>query len=284
MTTHPEGAVVTLSPATTPRRNGGVLGLLAIQIRIEVLVAFRSLEFLIGVVGVPLLLYVMFGLPNVADTLPRGTSYALMMLVSMSAYGIVSLAIFAFGDELAKERGRGWTRTMRATPLPAWVHLAGQLVMAGIYALVIVVAMSAIAILAGGLSIPLGHLVGFTAVMLSGVLAFSTFGFAIAYLVRPRAATAIANLIFLPLSFCSGFFFPLSELPAFLRGVAPWLPTYHFGQLAWQQVAPTADVQAFTGLPVRSAALHLMWVLGCAVVCGVVALLAARREGVARRA
>lgn len=156
--------------------------------------------------------------------------------------------------------------------------------MACIYALIIVVAMSAIAILAGGLSIPLGDLVGFTAVMLSGVLAFSTFGFAIAYLVRPRAATAIANLIFLPLSFCSGFFFPLSELPPFLSKIAPWLPTYHFGQLAWQQVAPTADVQAFTGLPVRSAGLHLAWVLGCAFVFGIVALWAARRETVTRRA
>lgn len=284
MTTHPKGAVVALTPGATPHRNGGVLGLLAIQIRIEVLVAFRSLEFLIGVVGVPLLLYAMFGLPNVSDTLPRGTSYALMMMVSMSGYGIVSLAIFAFGDELAKERGRGWTRTMHATPLPAWVHLAGKVAMAGIYALIIVAAMSAIAMVAGGLSIPLADLLGFTVVMLSGVLAFSTFGFAIAYLVRPRAATAIANLIFLPLSFCSGFFFPLSELPAFLRGVAPWLPTYHFGQLAWQQVAPTVDVEAFTGLPVRSASLHLIWVLGCAVVFGVLALLAARRETVARRA
>ncbi|MGI8574355.1 MAG: ABC transporter permease [Egibacteraceae bacterium] len=274
------------TPASPPltRRNGGPLGLLALQVRTEVLAAFRSIEFVIGVVAVPVLLYAMFGLPGASITLPAGTPYGVMMLVSLSAYGIVSLAIFTFGDELAAERGRGWTRTLRATPLPSWVHLSGKMAMAVIYATLIVVTMSAVAVLAGGLSLDAWNWLAFAAVMLAGVLAFSTLGFAIAYLVRPRAAAAIANLIFLPLSFCSGFFFPLSELPGFLSTLAVWLPTYHFGQLAWRQMAPASDVAAFTGIPTASAVVHLAWVLGSAVVFGASALLAARREGVARRA
>ena len=58
--------------------------------------------------------------------------------------------------------------------------------------------------------------------MLAGVLAFSALGFAIALLARPRAAAVISNLIFLPLAFASGFFMPLSELPAAMRTIAPW--------------------------------------------------------------
>lgn len=283
MTAHPDGIFTALGREATTHRNDGWLGLLFMQIRIEVLAAFRSMEFLIGIVGVPVLLYVMFGL-SASGRLPAGTPYELMMLVSMSAYGIVSLAIFTFGDEVAKERGRGWTRTMRATPLPTWVHLSGKVAMAGVYAMIIVTVMSLVAMLVGSLSIPTSDLVGFGAVMLAGVAAFSPFGLSIAYLVRPRAATAIANLIFLPLSFCSGFFFPLSELPSFLSRIAPWLPTYHLGQLAWRQVAPTTDVEAFTGLAARPAGVHLLWVLGCTVIFGALVLLAARRESVTRRA
>ncbi|MER3444647.1 MAG: hypothetical protein C4333_11245 [Meiothermus sp.] len=61
----------------------------------------------------------------------------------------------------------------------------------------------------------------------AGGLSLSTLGFALGYLARPKAASTIANLVYLPLSFASGFFFPLSRLPEFLREMAPYLPTYH---------------------------------------------------------
>lgn len=264
-------------------RNGGALGLLVFQVRMEVAAAFRSLEFVIGVVAVPVLLYAMFGLPPASSLLPGGTRIGVMMFVSLCAYGVVSLSIFTFGDELAKERGRGWPRTLRATPLPTWVYLAGKMAMAGVYALLIVVAMGLLASVAGGVSLRATQWITIAAIMVGGVLAFSTFGFALAYIVRPRAATAIANLIFLPLAFFSGFFFPLGELPPFLRDVAPWLPTHHLGQLAWQQVAPAGDVEAFAGIAPSSTAVHVTWVLGSTLVFGAAALLAARREAVTRR-
>lgn len=282
---------MTATTATPPRRplppgarrNGGPLGLLARAVRVNVLAGLRSPEFAVGVIAVPVLLYAMFGLPNAALRLPAGTRVGAMMLVSLTAYGVVSLAIFTFGDEVAKERGRGWPRTLRATPLPTWVYLGGKMAMAAVYALVITAVMSALAATAGGVSMPAGSWLGLAATMVAGVLAFSTFGFAIAYLARPRAATVIANLIFLPLSFFSGFFFPLSELPGILRDLAPWLPTYHFGQLAWSRVAPAADVEAFTGIVSSGQAEHVAWLLGCTALFGVVALLAARREAVTRR-
>ncbi|HXH83558.1 MAG TPA: ABC transporter permease, partial [Candidatus Tectomicrobia bacterium] len=45
-----------------------------------------------------------------------------------------------------------------------------------------------------------------------------------------------ANLVYLPLAFASGIFLPLEQLPAFVQRVAPYLPTYHYAQLAWSAV------------------------------------------------
>jgi ABC-2 type transport system permease protein len=253
------------------------------QVQVEFAATLRAAEFVGGALAIPVILYAMFGLPVASQILPDGTRVGAMMAVSFSAYGVVSLSIFTFGDELAKERGRGWTRTLRATPLSEGIHLAGKTVMALGHSLLIVVLIALVATLAGGVDLPLSSWIRVAAMLLVGVLTFSTIGFALAYLVRPKAASMIANLVFLPLSFCSGFFFPLQQLPDFLQRVAPYLPTYHYGQLAWQQVASDLDVEAFVGFAPQGTGVHLAWMLGCFVAFGTLAVYAAGREAVARR-
>jgi len=269
-------------PPVGTRPNAGPLGLLALAAWIELRSSARSTEFAVGAVAIPVLLYVMFGLSEV-DRLGDGTTMRTAMLVSLSAYGVISLAIFTFGDSIAKERGRGWTRTLRATPLPASIQLLGKTVTALAHAVLIVAAMSVLAATAGSVDLPISTWIAFGATMLGGVVTFSALGFAIALLARPRTATVISNLIFLPLAFASGFFVPLSELPATMRGIAPWLPTFHFGQLAYRIAMPASDVEEFTGITTGSIGVHLAWVTGTTVTLGGAALLAARREAVTRR-
>ena len=272
------------TPVSQPVRGAGRLGMYALQARTEVAAARRNVEYVIGLVVVPALLYAMFGLPNDGGPLaPGGSTFATLAVGSFGAYGVVSLAIFTFGDEVAKERGRGWIRTLRATPVPAGAYVVGKLCTAAVYALLIVAGLAAVSVPTGAAHLGAGTWLGLAATLVGGVLAFSSAGLAVAFLLRPRAATAIANLVFLPLAFCSGFFFPLSELPAFLRDAAPYLPTYHFGALVWRVIGTEADVAAITGIAPRPAGVHLAWIAACTVVCAAIALLAARRETVTRR-
>ncbi len=269
---------------TVPRRPARAnVRLLRLHSLTELRSSFRSAEFAVGAIAVPVLLYAMFGLPRVGSELPGGTPVTLAMLVSIACYGVVSLAIFTFGEDIAKERGRGWPRTLAATPFPTWVHLAGKTVTAVVHAALIVVVMGAAAAVVGDVDLTPTAWLALAATLVSGVVAFATLGFAIAYLARPRAATVIANLVFLPLSFASGFFFPLSELPDVIGRIAPWLPTYHFGQLAYRTVMPAEDVELWVGRAVQPVGVHLLVVVGSAVALGVVTLLAARREAVTRR-
>jgi ABC-2 type transport system permease protein len=279
---------MTTTPGPPPTRgdrtraNRGRLGLLALATWVDLRASTRSAELTVGAVAIPVLLYVMFGLPNPGE-LDGGTTMHTAMLVSLSAYGVVSLAIFTFGENLARERGRGWTRTLRATPLPVSVYLVAKTATAIVHAGLIVVAMSVLAATSGDVDLSARTWIALGITMLGGVIAFSALGYAIALLARPRAATAISNLIFLPLAFASGFFVPLSELPAALRTLAPWLPTYHFGQIAYRIVMPPSDVEDLTGITTRSIATHLTWLIATTTALAGLALRAAHREALTRR-
>ena len=265
------------------RRTGGWLGLLLLDALTEARASLRTPEFLALAITVPVLLYAMFGLPNAEETLPGGATVGVAMMVSMAAYGVVTLAITVFGEDVAKERGRGWVRTLYATGFPPAVHLAGKAGAALVHATLVVVAVGLLAAFAGGVELPPGRWLGFGAMLVSGVLVFSSLGFAIAYLARPRTATTLVNVIFLPLSFASGVFVPLSQLPGWVSQVASYLPTYHFGQLAYRTVMPDASVAAFTGSATAPVWVHVLWVAGSAVALVALALLGARREAVTRR-
>jgi ABC-2 type transport system permease protein len=72
--------------------------------------------------------------------------------------------------------------------------------------------------------------------LLAGSPPFITLGFAIGYLAGPHAAPGVANLVYLPLAFGSGLFVPIEQLPGFVQAAAPYLPNYHYAQLAWSAV------------------------------------------------
>lgn len=271
--------MTTPATATTPERrlspdakpSGSIAGLLAAQVLAEVRQARRVPQFLIGVVAVPVMLYAMFGLPEAGQIMAGGTDIGAMMFASLSCYGVVSLAIFTFGVDVAQERGSGWLRRLHVTPMPMWAYLAGKCAMAVVLTAAILVATLAVAYLAGGVRFDPARLARTCLVLVAGALAFSPMGFALAFWARPRAAAAIGNLVFLPLAFASGFFYTLNALPDFLQDLAHYLPTYHFGQLVWNQLGPTADVVAFGSPAPDPLLVHLSWVIGCFIVFGVLA-------------
>jgi ABC-2 type transport system permease protein len=265
-----------LSPLTRPA--GGMAQLLITQVTTEVRRYRRIPEYFIGVVVLPIILYGMFGLGDAGKALPLGTDVGAMMFVSIGCYAVVSQALFSFGGELATERSKGWLRRLRATPMPTWVYFAGKVALNLVFTLVSLGGMVAVAVIAGHVTFDLSRLIATIMILLTGVVAFSTMGSAIAYWVRPRAVSTIVNLVFLPLSFLSGFFYPLDQLPEVFAKVAPVLPTYHFGQLAWGLMAPAQDVASFGNPPSGSTVGHLAVVLGWFVGCGILTVLGYRRE------
>ncbi|SEA30021.1 ABC-2 type transport system permease protein [Bowdeniella nasicola] len=255
---------------------------LAAQVRAEVTRFRRLPEYVVGVVLLPVILFAMFGLTNRDNVLPSGLAVPGILVVSFAAYGVVSQSLFSFGSDLATERAQGWLRRMRATPMTMTTYFGGKLAMNIIFAIAMVALLLATASLFGKVDFHWPRALAAAAICVSGAIWFAPFGAAIAYWARPGAATTIVNLVFLPLSFLSGFFMPLAQLPEVFQKVAPFLPTYHFGALAWRTLAEPADLEFIMTDPAinlwLSAGIVAAWFLAASVLAIAGYRLEQRRE------
>jgi len=100
------------------------------------------------------------------------------------------------------------------------------------FGVIIVTALVTLGVTLGGVHITPSQIAHLAAVVVAGAIPFASLGLLLSLLVPPNAAPGVINLIYLPLSFCSGLWMPIEILPHWLQKLAPALPTYHYAQLA----------------------------------------------------
>ena len=176
--------------------------------------------------------------------------------------------IYGFGIGVANERAMKIDRLMRASPLPPLVFMLAKVVTALVFALLALLLLVGYGAVVGGIYQPPAIWAMVIARLLAGSLPFIALGFAIGYLSGPHAAPAVANLIYLPLAFASGFFVPVGQLPGFVQAIAPFLPTYHYAQLAWSALGAGSETLGTS----------LLWLAGYTALFLTLAVRAYRRE------
>jgi len=242
--------------------------MLVVQTLGELRVRWRTPAFSLTNLALPVLFFTFFGLPVAGDTMRNGVSVGAYLLASFAAYAVGSVMVYGFGIGVATERGMKVDLLMRATPLPPAIAILAKVLNALAFSLLSVVVLIVYGILVGGVRQDLTVWINVTARLLAGSLPFVALGFAIGYSAGPTVAPALANLIFLPLAFASGLFIPLDRLPGFVQRIAPYLPTYHYGQLAWSAV----------GVPSEPLLTSLAWLAGYTALFMAVTIRAYRRE------
>jgi ABC-2 type transport system permease protein len=204
------------------------------QIRFELLMLLRTPSFLVSSLAVPLVLFALVGLT--AGKNASGATDRVYFLASFATYGTVSVLLYSFGSRVAVERGQRINVLMRATPLPAAISLLAKVITALLFTLVLLALLGIFAVTVGGVQLDAGTWASLWIRLLLGSLPFIGLGLAIGYRASPTAAGPIINLTFLLLSFASGLFFPIHQLPTFVQHLATYLPLYWLGQLAWNAV------------------------------------------------
>jgi ABC-2 type transport system permease protein len=211
---------------------GRVLAMLLCETRMEWLRLLRAPAFSVPTLVFPLMFYLLFGVALGA----REPGTARHVLAALSAFGVMSPGLFGVGVTLAMDRERGLLELKRALPMPPGVYLGAKLIMAVLFACLVEIMMIFLAMMLGHVALtPLqwGELLFLAA---SGVLPFCALGLWVGTLARGQGAVAVLNLIYLPMSFLSGLWIPLSLLPQVLVQLAPLWPAYHLGQLALEVV------------------------------------------------
>ena len=138
---------------------------------------------------------------------------ATYMLATMGCFGVMAVALFGFGVSLAMERGQGWLQVKRASPMPVSAYFLAKLFAAVVFSTVIMLLLLAVGIPFGGVRLPLATAAKLVGILVAGSIPFSAMGLAIGYFAKPNSAPAVVNLIYLPMSFCSGLWIPLFMLP-----------------------------------------------------------------------
>jgi len=202
-----------------------------LEARSELLKAWRMPAYAIPTIAFPCAFYLFFGIAFGKQTI-GSASMATYLIGTYGAFGVIGASLFGFGVGVATERGQGWMLVKRATPMPVGAYFAAKTAMALLFGAIIVLLLSALGVTFGGVHVDLPTWAGLFVTLVLGAAPFCAMGLLIGYIAGPNSAPAIVNLVYLPLSFCSGLWVPVRVLPGFLHDLAPWLPPYHFAQLA----------------------------------------------------
>ena len=194
---------------------------------LEIKIFVREPLGLIGTVGVPVLVFVLFSrmfgaaARRGSPAVPRFVSADLPILTSLLMIASAVLSLVAI---IAIYREGGILRRLRATPLRPYTILTAQVLVKLLFTVVTLAAM----LLAGrryylvDAGVPLAS---FTLALLFTTVSILSLGFLLASLVpTARFAQPIGTLLLYPMLGLSGLFVPVASLPPMLQVVARALP------------------------------------------------------------
>ncbi|GAC1471837.1 MAG: ABC transporter permease [Gemmatimonadaceae bacterium] len=240
-----------------------------LEARYEFVKLLRMPAYALPILLFPAVFYVFFGLSFGAASPGSRVSMATYLIATYGAFGVIGASLFGFGVGVALERGQGWMLLKRATPMPPTAYFLAKMVMSLAFSTLIVLLLSALGVLFGGVRMSAGTWLRLVGILIAGAIPFSACGLAIGYFAGPNSAPPIINLVYLPLSFASGLWVPIQFLPKFLKNAAHFLPTYHYAQLALNTIG------AGLGGSFMS---HVLVLVGFTSLCLVVAYVGYLRE------
>ncbi|MCK7593551.1 ABC transporter permease [Pseudomarimonas salicorniae] len=224
-----------LSPARAP-----VWRSYLAETRAEALRTWRTPAFVLPTLLFPLVFYVLFALllPGRWGNLDK----PLYLLATYGVFGIMGPALFGFGVGVAVERQNGWLALRQVSPMPPGAYLFAKLCMSLGFGLLVVLLLSAAAVLAGEFNVDPLRWALLLGVLTIGSLPFCAIGLWIGSWARGEGAAAIVNVIFLPMAVLSGLWIPLQVFPEWLADSAVIWPAWHLAQIALAVVGQAEDV------------------------------------------
>ncbi|MEO8748649.1 MAG: ABC transporter permease [Rhodanobacter sp.] len=206
-----------------------IIGAYLEEARSECLRYMRNPAFMLPIMLFPGLFYLVFG---VLMGHSEGHGAATYLLASYSVFGVMSPGLFGFGVSLAAERENGLLTLKRALPMPPGAYLLGKMLMAMAAAAVVLLLLLVMAFTLGHVTLGAAQVAALFATGVLGVLPFCALGMWVGTVFKGQAAPGMLQLIYLPMSFLSGLWFPLPMLPKILQQIAPIWPSYHLDMLA----------------------------------------------------
>jgi ABC-2 type transport system permease protein len=194
----------------------------------ELRLAWRTPNYLVVALGIPVLLLVIFGsIPSLTQPKKEygGVSFFTIYTPTLMVLVLIVLGLLSLPSQMASYREKGVLHRMSTTPVPASALLGAQVAVNILFAVVSFALILSVGAGAFNLVLP----VQFAWFVLSLALALAAmFGiglFIAAFAGSARVALVIGGLLFYPLAFFSGMYGPLTVYPGVVGQIAKWAPT-----------------------------------------------------------
>jgi ABC-2 type transport system permease protein len=225
-------ATITLNTAQIRRSPAHTATIYLKEAKYEFLKYLRLRVYTLSVLSFPIMFYVLFGLVLNAKESIGAIRVPTFLIATYGTFGVMGASLFGTAAGLASDRGLGWLEVKRASPMPPFAYFAAKVTTSFIFSTIIVVVLFVLGITMGGVRMPAASLAKLLGTLVVGSLPFSAMGLALGYFTGPNSAPPTINLIYLPMSFCSGLWVPFMFLPKVVQKIALVLPSYHLSQLA----------------------------------------------------
>ena len=213
----------------------------------------REPRFVVFTIALPVLLVLTIG-AGMKGTRIAGTSGATFFMVSMALFGAMAATVNS-GSRIAIDRGSGWMRQLRLTPLTPRNYVLSRAVVSMLLALPAILGVTLVAVTVEGVHEPWQDLTRFVVTTWVALVPFAAIGVAIGYLATGENVQALAALVFNVMAIAGGIWWDVDSQGGTMATIAHLLPTYWANRLARSP---------FTGQGITSDGLLVLvgWTLG----------------------
>ena len=207
----------------------GPVELVLHQARFDLLAFLRNRQSRFFTLILPVLFMVIFvsvfGNHRIGPQQVKASTY---YVPGLSALGLIAASFVNLVISVTAQREAGVLKRRRATPVPAWVLIAGRALTAIVVGLAVMTVLLLIGRFAYGVRLPSSTLPGVVVTAIVGAVTFCCLGYPLTTVItNADAAQPMVQAVMLPLYFISGVFIPNVNLPTWLQDVAKVFPVQH---------------------------------------------------------
>ena len=199
-------------------------------LRMEIIRVIRNRRVLIFSILLPSILLLVIGY-QVKNDPTAGTKAVAYIMISMGIFGALSSATGTAGT-IAVERGVGWNRQLRLTPLSPVKYVISKVVLSLLIVLPALIVVYAIGMAALGVQLPATVWLEIFLGSWLSALPFAALGLIIGYVAKPDSSQQVSALIFFMLALFGGLWLPIDTMPHIMRTIATYTPAYWASDVA----------------------------------------------------
>lgn len=196
---------------------------------------FRNYAYIFWTIVTPIMFYILY--TKIFNTnLPDQEQWQAYFLMSMTSFSIMGGSIVTFGARLVAERQFGWSKQMDVTPVSSSKLFLSKIIGQSMVHVIVIIIIFLSGYLMNGVKLSAFQWLTSGLWILFGSIPFLALGTIIGTIKKVDTASGIGNLLYLSLAILGGMWTPLQFMPEPIQKVGEWMPSYHYGNGAWQIV------------------------------------------------